>query len=69
MSYKRIIITKFGEPEVMKLIEESASPEPKKGEVRVKILKASANFTDIMIRKGKYPDVKNKPPFTLGYAW
>jgi len=67
MSYKRIIITKFGEPEVMKLIEESALPEPKKGEVRVKILKASANFTDIMIRKGKYPDVKNKPPFTLGY--
>lgn len=67
MSYKRIIITKFGEPEVLKLIEESALPEPKKGEVRVKILKASANFTDIMIRKGKYPDVKNKPPFTLGY--
>lgn len=67
MSYKRIVITKFGEPEVLKLIEESTLPEPKTGEVRVKILKASANFTDIMIRKGKYPDVKNKPPFTPGY--
>jgi NADPH:quinone reductase-like Zn-dependent oxidoreductase len=67
MSYKRIIITKFGEPEVLKLIEESALPEPKTGEIRVKILKASANFTDIMIRKGKYPDVKDKPPFSPGY--
>jgi NADPH:quinone reductase-like Zn-dependent oxidoreductase len=67
MSYKRIVITKFGEPEVLKLIEESTLPEPKTGEVRVKILKVSANFTDIMIRKGKYPDVKNKPPFTPGY--
>jgi len=67
MSYKRIIITKFGEPEVMKLIEENTLPEPKIGEVRVKILKASANFTDIMIRKGKYPDVKDKPPFSPGY--
>jgi NADPH:quinone reductase-like Zn-dependent oxidoreductase len=67
MSYKRIIITEFGEPEVMKLIEESILPEPNAGEVRVKVLKTSANFTDIMIRKGKYPDVKNKPPFSPGY--
>lgn len=67
MSYKKIIITKFGDPEVMQLVEESSLPEPKSGEVRVKVLKTSANFTDIMIRKGKYPDVKDKPPFSLGY--
>lgn len=67
MTYKRIIITKFGGPEVMQLVEENSLPEPKSGEVRVKVLKASANFTDIMIRKGKYPDVKDKPPFSLGY--
>ena len=67
MSYKHIIITKFGTPDVMKLIEESTLPEPIAGEVRIKILKTSANFTDIMIRKGKYPDVKNKPPFSPGY--
>ncbi len=66
MPYKSIIIEKFGGPEVLKTIE-SDLPEPKAGEVRVKILHASANFTDIMIRKGKYPDVKEKPPFTLGY--
>lgn len=67
MSYKRIIITKFGDPEVMQWVEESSLPEPKPGEVRVKVLKTSANFTDIMIRKGKYPDVKDKPPFSLNY--
>ncbi len=31
------------------------------------ILKAGANFTDTMIRKGKYPEVKEKPPFSPGY--
>ena len=67
MSYKKIIITKFGGSEVMQLVEESSLPEPKAGEVRIKISKTSANFTDIMIRKGKYPDVKDKPPFSLGY--
>lgn len=67
MTYKRIIITAFGEPEVMQLVEEKILPEPKLGEVRIKVLKTSANFTDVMIRKGKYPDVKDKPPFTPGY--
>ncbi|MGM0531534.1 MAG: medium chain dehydrogenase/reductase family protein [Bacteroidota bacterium] len=67
MAYKRIIITGFGEPRVMQMVEENALPEPKEGEVRVRVLKTSANFTDIMIRKGKYPDVKDKPPFSPGY--
>lgn len=34
---------------------------------RVKVLVAGAAFTDIMIREGKYPEVKQKPPFTIGY--
>src|SRR6056297_1155953 len=67
MSYKKMIIKKFGGSEVMQLVEESSLPEPKAVEVRIKISKTSANFTDIMIRKGKYPDVKDKPPFSLGY--
>lgn len=67
MSYKRVIITGFGGPEVLKVVEESELPNPKPGEVRVKVLATSAAFTDVMIRKGKYPDVKEKPPFSLGY--
>ena len=67
MSYKRVIITKFGGPETLRLVEEKTLPEPKAGEVRIKVLKTSANFTDTMIRKGKYPAVKDKPPFSPGY--
>lgn len=67
MSYKRVIITGFGGPEVLKIVEESAIPEPQLGEVRIKVLVTSAAFTDVMIRKGKYPDVKDKPPFSPGY--
>jgi len=67
MSYKRIVVTKFGEPEVMQLVEEPNLPEPKDNEVRVKVLYTSANFTDVMIRKGMYPEVKEKPPFSPGY--
>ncbi len=67
MSYKRIVITQFGEPDVMQLVEEPNLPEPKDNEVRIKVLYTSANFTDIMIRKGMYPEVKEKPPFSPGY--
>ena len=67
MSYKHVIITKFGGPEVLKVIEETALPEPRSSEVRVKILVTSASFTDVLIRKGMYPDVKDKPPFSPGY--
>ena len=67
MSYKRIVITQFGEPDVMQLVEEPKLPEPKDNEVRVKVLYTSANFTDVMIRKGMYPEVKEKPPFSPGY--
>ncbi len=67
LRYKRVVITKFGGPEVLKLVEEALLPEPAPGEVRVRVLTTSATFTDVMIRKGKYPDVKTKPPFSPGY--
>jgi NADPH:quinone reductase-like Zn-dependent oxidoreductase len=67
MSYRRVIITGFGGLEVLKVVEEATLPEPKPGEVRIKVLVTSAAFTDVLIRKGKYPDVKVKPPFSPGY--
>jgi len=67
MAYKRVIIRKFGPPEVLQVIEEPQLPEPKSGEIRVRILATSAAYTDTMIRKGAYPDVKEKPPFSPGY--
>lgn len=67
MSYKRVIITEFGGPEVLEVVEEAALPEPQAGEVRVKVLAASATFTDTMVRKGIYPGLKETPPFSPGY--
>jgi NADPH:quinone reductase-like Zn-dependent oxidoreductase len=67
MSYKRVVISEFGEPEVLRVVEEPSLPKPKPGEVRIRVLATSAAFTDVMIRKGKYPDVKEKPPFSPGY--
>lgn len=67
MYYKRIIISKFGDPEVLQLVDEKELPEPKFGEARIRVLRTSANFTDVMIRKGKYPEVRQKPPFSPGY--
>ena len=67
MSYKQVIITEFGEPEVMKVVEVDMLPEPAAGEVRVKVQATSACFTDTMVRKGVYFDLKKKPPFPPGY--
>jgi len=67
MSYKRIVITEFGGPEVLKSVEEEQLPEPAEGEVRARVLVTTASFTDIMIRKGMYREVKEKPPFSPGY--
>lgn len=67
MTYKRVIIRQFGPPEVLEVIEETHLPEPKSGEIRVRVQATSAAYTDTMIRKGAYPDVKEKPPFSPGY--
>lgn len=67
MSYKYISIKEFGDPEVLGLVTEETLPEPNQGEVRVKVQATCINFTDTLIRRGIYPDVKQKPPITPGY--
>ena len=67
MGYKRVIINQFGGRDVLEMVEAEKLPEPGPGEVRVKVLVTSAAFTDVMIRKGMYPEVKETPPFALGY--
>jgi NADPH:quinone reductase-like Zn-dependent oxidoreductase len=67
MVYRRVVITEFGGPEVLDLVEEPTLPEPGPGEVRVKVQATSACFTDTMVRKGIYYGVKQKPPFPPGY--
>lgn len=67
MEFRRVVIGEFGGPGVLQIRQEPSLPEPGPGQVRVKVLAAGLAFTDVMIRKGEYPDVKEKPPFTPGY--
>jgi NADPH:quinone reductase len=64
---RRILMPQYGGPDVMTVIEE-ALPEPKPGEVRVRILVAGVGYPDVLIREGTYPGGP-KPPFTPGYEF
>jgi NADPH:quinone reductase len=59
-------LARFGGPEGFELVEQPM-PAAQPHEVRVRVLAASVQFTDIMLRQGKYPDLKEKPPLVLGY--
>ena len=61
-----VLLRAFGGPEQLAVVEQPV-PEPHAGEVLVKVLAASVQFTDVMLRKGQYPDLKDKPPLVLGY--
>jgi len=67
MGYRRIVLRELGGPEFFEWVEEELLPEPGLGEVRLRVLAAGASFTDTLVRRGKYPDVKATPPFTPGY--
>jgi len=69
MSYKRVILSEFGGPEVLKVVEENSLPEPAQGEVRVKVAAVSATFTDTIVRKGQYYGLKKSRPFPRVMIW
>ena len=60
----RTIVTRFGGPEVLQLVEE-ALPEPATGQVRVRILAAGVSAYDAMQRRYPFPGGP-RPPFTPG---
>jgi NADPH:quinone reductase len=62
---KRIIVTHYGGPDALQLLEEER-PEPKHGEVRVKVLAAGVSLPDIMAREGIHPETP-PVPFTPGW--
>ncbi len=67
MSYKKVILNEFGSPDVLQVVTEENLPKPGAGEVRVKVLAASASFTDTLVRKGIYYGFKEEPPLSPGY--
>jgi len=62
---KQIVITKAGEPKVLK-VQEKPDPQPHAHELLIHVRAAGVNFADILARKGIYPDAP-KIPCVVGY--
>ena len=65
MKHQRVVVARYGGPEALELIEEEA-PEPRAGEVRVKILAAGVAMPDVMAREGIHPETP-RVPYTPGW--
>ena len=65
MKHTRIIVTHYGGPDALQVLEEER-PEPKDGEVRVRVLAAGVSLPDIMAREGVHPETP-PAPYTPGW--
>jgi NADPH2:quinone reductase len=65
MKHTRIIVTHYGGPDALQVLEE-VCPEPTGGEVRVRVLAAGVSLPDLMMREGIHPETPLLP-FTPGW--
>ena len=57
----------FGGPEQLAIVE-APLPRPGRGEVRVRVLASSLEYTDVVIRRHLYlQTISRRPPFVAGY--
>jgi NADPH:quinone reductase len=66
MKYRHVVVQRTGGPEVMQIVEDEL-PVPSAGQARVRILAADVSFSDVLVRRGRYPGAP-RAPFTPGYA-
>jgi synaptic vesicle membrane protein VAT-1 len=57
---RQVWITRAGPPEVLE-VREAPDPEPKAGEIRIRVEASGINFADILGRLGIYPDLPPIP--------
>ncbi len=62
---KAIVIPRYGASNVLE-VRELPDPQPKAGELRIKVKAAGLNFAEVSARQGIYPDAP-KPPCVVGY--
>jgi NADPH2:quinone reductase len=65
MRHTRVIVTHYGGPDALQMVEEER-PEPKSGEVRVRVLAAGVSMPDVMAREGVHPETP-QVPYTPGW--
>ena len=64
---RTIQLTHFGDADGLQVVDIPA-PVPGRGEVRVRVLASSLNYTDVLIRKHLYPQTAARQlPFVMGY--
>src|SRR5215831_16685672 len=63
--HRRIIITHYGGPDALQVVKEEC-PEPKPGQVRVRVLAGGVSLPDILAREGIHPETP-RLPFTPGW--
>ncbi len=60
-------VRRFGGPEGLEVVD-APLPTAGRGEVRVRVLASSMEYTDVVIRRHLYPQtMRRQPPFVLGY--
>ena len=65
MRHTRIIVTHYGGPDALQVVEDEC-PEPKGGEVRVRVLAAGVALPDLLMREGVHPET---PPLPFTPGW
>ena len=60
-------VSRFGGPEGLEVVD-APLPTAGRGEVRVRVLASSLNYTEVLIRRHLYPQtMRLRPPFVMGY--
>lgn len=65
---KRIIVTRYGGPDALQVVEH-ACPEPKRGEVRVKVRAAGVALPDLLAREAFIPKRHGAVHARMGSDW
>ena len=65
MKFKRVVVNHYGGPEALQVVEDEC-PEPKRGEVRVRVLAAGVSLPDVLAREGVHPETP-RVPYTPGW--
>jgi len=63
--HTRVIVTRYGGSDALEALQEEC-PEPKRGEVRVRVLAAGVSLPDLMMREGFHPET---PPLPFTPGW
>src|SRR5262245_52590707 len=60
-------VRRFGGPDELEVVD-APLPTAGRGEVRIRVLASSVNYTEVLIRRHLYPQTMlRRPPFVLGY--